>query len=74
MTTKQRMIEAIQTAGEISLEDAKIVVDGYLKRGCAKINKHTGDWTLAHGHFLLKDNIRFALFTLKGQQAELAVR
>lgn len=65
MTTKERMIEAISLAGEITKEDAEIVVDGYLKNGCAKINKHTGDWTFAHGNFGKKDNIQFALHRLK---------
>ena len=65
MTTKERIIEAIVSAGEISVEEARTVADGYIKSGCIKIDKHNGGWTLAHGNFMLKDNIRFALHTLQ---------
>lgn len=64
MTTKQNMIEAIATNGEITVAQAEKVLSVFVKVKAVKFGAHDGFW-LTHGAFLDRAVIRRALSQAK---------
>lgn len=64
MTTKQHMIEAIATAGAISVDQAEQVLAVFIKVKAVKFGAHDG-FTVTHGAFMDREVIRRALSQVK---------